>query len=197
MAAFAFVAAALSYALLSSNRVLPRNNSFTMWVTLLNAPALLLTPLDEKGVAREWSIFAVISFVQWGLVFWLTPGLIRRWRSGPDKSSPAPKEARAWIFYRYGNLVFVVLTAVSLMLLAFSGYTGQSAGMLGVLLNTLFKTCVGFYAAWVMGFLIGVISKFVSGGERLRLYCVAVPFWIGAIHLILWGPTLILLLRQR
>lgn len=183
--------------MLSSNRVLPRDNSFTMWVTLLNAPSLLLTPLNEKGVDGEWSIFAVISLVQWALVFWFTPGLVRRWRSGSEKSSPAPKQTRAWVLYRYGNLVLVVLIAVSLMLLAFSGYTGQSAGMLGVLMNALFKTCVGFYAAWVMGFLIGVISKFVSGGERLRLYCVAVPFWIGAIHLILWGPTLVLLLRQR
>ncbi len=195
MATFALAVAALSYALLSSNRVLPKNNSFTMWVALVNAPALLLTPLDEKGVDREWNVFAVISFIQWFVVFWFAPSLVRRWRNGPERSSPAPKEAGSWVFYRYGNVVFVVLTAISLMLVAFSGYTGQSVGMLGVLLNALFNTGIGFYAAWVLGFLVGVISKFSPRGVRLRLYCTAVPFWIGAMHLVLWVPTFFLLPR--
>lgn len=196
VAALAFAAAALSYVLMSSNRVLPRNNSFTMWVTFLNAPALLLTPFDGKGLTRVWSIFAVTSFVQWGLVFWFAPGLVRRWRRGPEKSSATPKESRAWVLYRYGNVVFVVLTAISLMLVAFSGYTGQPAGMLGVLMNTLFNTGVGFYGAWVLGFLVGAFSKFFAGGERLRLYCAAVPFWFGAMHLVLWVPTFFLIVKR-
>lgn len=193
--AAALAMAAISFLMLSSDRVLPRNNSFTMWIGLSNAPAALLTPFEADGITRKWSIFAVLSFIQWLLIFWFAPGLFRKWRATAPKESPAPQKPGALAYYRVGNIVFVMLVVVSLMMLAFSADTGMPTGVLGLLTDALFYTGIGFYSVWLLGFIVAVVSRFFTSSQKVHLYCSAIPFWVGATHVILWAPMLFIILK--
>lgn len=193
-AVIALVIAAISYLLLSSDRVLPRNNAITMVVGLSNAPAAILTPFEEDGITRQWDIFAVLSFAQWLGLIWFAPLVFRKWRERPGKQDTPPK-ATPLAFLRVGNILFVVLLGFSLMMTAFATDAGVPTGIKGLLIHSLYYSGMGFYATWLMGFLTSLVASFFTPSDRLHFYCTVIPFGIGVIHLLLWMPTIFLWMK--
>ncbi|HUR59628.1 MAG TPA: hypothetical protein VM029_18055 [Opitutaceae bacterium] len=148
--------AALSYALLSSDRVLPRDNAITHLLGVANAPAALLTPMDPATHTRRYPVFAVLSFIQWLAILALVPRLTARTRAvAPPKQSPPPlpRDRLLMTLRILGGIPLGIWPAAGIAsLMGLAGEkSGQESATLLLAAQAFYWGCILYPVAFLLG----------------------------------------------